>query len=70
MKGTETSAMMYSVAATACANGMKVEDYLTELFRSQPGTLSMPWLMNIENRQSFLWLAVLCFCYVGLFSGY
>ena len=32
-----------SVVATACANGMKVEEYLTELFRSQPGTLVMPW---------------------------
>ncbi|MBE6614178.1 MAG: IS66 family transposase [Ruminococcaceae bacterium] len=43
VKGAEASAMMYSVAATACANGMKVEEYLTELFRSQPGTLVMPW---------------------------
>jgi len=43
VKGAEASAMMYSVAATACANGMKVEEYLTELFRSQPRTLVMPW---------------------------
>ena len=42
VKGAEASAMMYSVAATACANGMKVEDYLTELFRNPPGTLVMP----------------------------
>ena len=41
VKGAEASAMMYSVAATACANGLKVEEYLTELFRSQ--TLIMPW---------------------------
>jgi len=26
--------------------------------------------MNIENRQSFLWLAVLCIGYGGLFGGY
>ena len=43
VKGADASAMMYSVAATACANGMKVEEYLTELFRSTPGTLVMPW---------------------------
>jgi len=43
VKGAESSAMMYSVAVTACANGMNVEEYLTELFRSQPGTLIMPW---------------------------
>ena len=43
VKGAEASAMMYSVAATACANGMKAEEYLTELFRSLPGTLVMPW---------------------------
>ncbi|MBQ8333690.1 MAG: transposase, partial [Clostridia bacterium] len=42
VKGAGASAMMYSVAATACANGMNVEDYLTELFRSLPGTLVMP----------------------------
>ena len=29
VSGAEASAMMYSAAATACANGMKVEDYLT-----------------------------------------
>ena len=43
VKGADASAMMYSVAATACANGLKVEDYLIELFRSLPGTLVMPW---------------------------
>lgn len=43
VKGAEASAMMYSVAATACANGKKVEEYLTELFRNSPGTLVMPW---------------------------
>ena len=43
VKGADASAMMYSIAATACANGLKVEEYLTELFRSLPGTLVMPW---------------------------
>ena len=43
VKGAAASAMMYSVAATACANGMKVEDYLTELFRNPPGTVTLPW---------------------------
>lgn len=43
VKGADASAMMYSVAATACANGMKVEEYLTELFRNPAGTLVMPW---------------------------
>ena len=43
VKGADASAMMYSVAATSCANGMNVEDYLAELFRSLPGTLVMPW---------------------------
>ena len=27
--------MMYSVEATACANGMKLEDYLAELFQCE-----------------------------------
>lgn len=43
VKGAVASAMMYSVAATACANGMKVEDYLMELFRNPPGTVILPW---------------------------
>lgn len=43
VKGAQASAMMYSIAATACANRMNVEDYLTELFRNPPGTLVMPW---------------------------
>ena len=43
VSGAEASAMMYSVAATACANGMKVEDYLTLLFQNSPGTLIFPW---------------------------
>mgnify|MGYP003301099500 CR=1 FL=1 len=43
VKGAEASAMMYSVAATACANGMNVEQYLTELFRGEAGTVVLPW---------------------------
>ena len=39
VKGAEASAMVYSVAATACANGLKVESYLTDLFRCSPGAL-------------------------------
>lgn len=43
VKGAEASAMMYSVAATACANGMNVEEYLTKLFRCDAGTVVLPW---------------------------
>ena len=42
-KGAEASAMMYSVAATTCANGMKLKEYLTMLFRSPLGTFVMLW---------------------------
>ena len=52
VKGADASVMMYSVAATACANGMKVEEYLTALFRSQPGTLVMP--LNISSQLNTL----------------
>ncbi len=43
VKGADASAMVYSVVATACANGIKVEEYLTELFREKPGVVLMPW---------------------------
>ena len=43
VKGAEASAMMYSIAATACANGRNVEQYLTELFQSEAGTVVLPW---------------------------
>lgn len=43
VKGAEASAMMYSVAATACANEKNVEEYLTELFQNPPGSLIMPY---------------------------
>lgn len=43
VKGAEASAMMYTVAATACANGLNVEEYLTELFQCKAGTVVLPW---------------------------
>lgn len=41
-KGAEASAIIYSVAATACANGLNVEEYLTNVFKSHGNELSMP----------------------------
>ena len=43
VKGAEASAMIYSVAATACANGLNMEDYFVRLFSQKPGTLVLPW---------------------------
>lgn len=43
VKGAEASAMVYSVAATACANGLKVETYLTDLFCCSPRAFVFPW---------------------------
>ena len=43
VKGAEASAMLYSVAATACANGFNMEDDFTRLFSQSPGTLLLPW---------------------------
>jgi len=43
VKGADASGMIYSVAATACANGMNVEQYLTELFQGEAGTVILPW---------------------------
>ena len=43
VKGAQASAILYSLAATACANGLNVEEYLTRLFQTRPGTLLMPW---------------------------
>jgi len=42
-KGAEASAMIYSVAATACANGLHIEDYFTRLFSQPPGSFILPW---------------------------
>ncbi len=43
VKGAEASAMMYSVVATACANGMDVEGYLAKLFRCEAGMVVLLW---------------------------
>ena len=43
VKGAEASAMFYSVIATACANGLAPEEYLTRLFSSSSGTVVFPW---------------------------
>ena len=43
VKGACASSMFYSVIATACANGLAPEEYLTRLFSSSPGTLVLPW---------------------------
>ena len=39
-KGAKASAIIYSLAATAVANGLNAEEYFTQLFRSQ---LRLPW---------------------------
>ena len=41
--GASWSATLYSVVATAQANGMDVEQYLTELFSQPIGTIILPW---------------------------
>ena len=41
VKGAKASAMIYSLAATACANGLNVEEYFTRLFYSNEPIL--PW---------------------------
>ena len=41
-KGEEASAVIYSVAATACANGLDVEEYLTNVFKSNGSKLLLP----------------------------
>ena len=43
VKGAEASAMFYSLVATACANGLNVEEYLTRLFKSETGKVFYPW---------------------------
>ena len=43
VKGAEASAMIYSVAATAGANGLSVERYFTELFLAGNIENYMPW---------------------------
>jgi len=43
VKGAEASAILYSVAATACANGLNMEDYFTRTFSQPLGILLLPW---------------------------
>ncbi|MBR5677043.1 MAG: hypothetical protein IKX20_02780 [Paludibacteraceae bacterium] len=53
VKGAEASAMFYSVIATACANGLSLENYLTRIFYASLGTLLFLWLshnMNMPRR--------------------
>ena len=47
--GAKDSAAIYSVIATAQANCLDTEAYLTELFSQPAGTLLMPW--RVENEQ-------------------
>ena len=35
--------IFYSLVATACANGLNVEEYLTRLFKSETGKVFYPW---------------------------
>jgi|GEM_PF-6698724 len=35
--------MIYSIAATACASVLKVEDYLTRLLTADNNTTLLPW---------------------------
>lgn len=42
VKGAEASAMMYSLSATACANGIDAEGYFVKLFRSEAGAVTLP----------------------------
>lgn len=44
---------MYSIAAAACANGLNVEEYLTELFRTPAGTVLLPWY-NRQRRMTMI----------------
>ena len=48
--GAKDSAAIYSVVATAQANGLDTEAYLTELFSKPAGTLLMPWRSQNEQR--------------------
>lgn len=41
VKGAQSSAVLYSLAVTACSNGLDVEKYFTELFTQ--GKPIMPW---------------------------
>ena len=40
--GAKASAVLYSIAATALANGVDTEQYLTKLFSQPVGTIILP----------------------------
>ncbi len=52
VKGAEASAMMYSVMATACANGMDVESTLRSCSGVKPGRWYCNGKVNMQIRQS------------------
>jgi len=41
--GAKASAVLYSILATAQANGIDAEQYLTELFSQQAGVIKLPF---------------------------
>ena len=41
-RGTEASAIIYSVAATACANGLNMEEYFASVFKANVKDAPMP----------------------------
>ena len=41
-RGAEASAIIYSVAATACANGLNMEEYFTSVFKANAKDAPMP----------------------------
>lgn len=52
-QGAEASAILYSIAATAHANGLDIEKYFTDLFRSDAsGKLTMPWPKTEEEKKT------------------
>lgn len=42
IKGADASAVIYSVAATSCANGLNVEEYLTNVFKAYGNEFPLP----------------------------
>jgi len=50
--GAEASAILYSIAATAYANGLNIEQYFTELFKSKgQAELKMPWKKEEDKEE-------------------
>ena len=46
--GAKNTAALYSVIATAQANGLDAEQYLTNLFSQPTGTILLPWRCEDE----------------------